>query len=72
MTAGFWILAGLALQASPGSGPGTVRGVVRDASDGSPLANAVITLVRDARSTVSDRHGYYVFHDVLAGSQFVH
>ena len=69
MTAGLWILAGLALQASPGSGPGTVRGVVRDASDGAPLASAVITLVRDARSTVSDRNGYYVFHDVPAGER---
>lgn len=67
MTAGFWILAGLALQASPGSGPGTVRGVVRDASDGAPLANAVVTLVRDARSTISDRNGHYVFHDVPSG-----
>jgi hypothetical protein len=67
MTAGFWILAGLALQVAPGSGPGTVRGVVRDASDGAPLANAVVTLVRDARSTISDRNGYYVFLDVPAG-----
>jgi hypothetical protein len=71
MTAGFWILAGLALQASAGQDPGTVRGVVRDAADGRPLANALVTLVRDDRSTITDQNGYYVFHDVAAGESRV-
>ena len=71
MAAGFWILAGLALQAGPGSAPGTVRGVVRDATDGRPLPNAVVTLIRDDRSTVTDQNGIYLFRDVAAGERRV-
>jgi len=71
MTAGFWILAGLALQAGPGSAPGTVRGVVRDASDGHPLSNALVTLLRDERTAITDRNGVYVFRDVAPGERRV-
>ncbi|MGW8283218.1 MAG: carboxypeptidase-like regulatory domain-containing protein, partial [Gemmatimonadota bacterium] len=71
MTAGFWILAGLALQAGPGSVPGTVRGVVRDASDGHPLSDALVTLVRDERTAITDRNGVYVFRDVAPGERRV-
>lgn len=71
MTAGFWILAGLALQAGPGSAPGTVRGVVRDATDGRPLPNALVTLIRDERTAITDRNGAYVFRDVVPGDRRV-
>jgi len=71
MSAGFWILAGLALQAGPGSAPGTVRGVVRDAIDGRPLPNALVTLIRDDRSTITDRDGVYLFRDVPPGERRV-
>ncbi len=67
MAAGLWILAGLALQAGPGPGPGTVRGVVRDAVDGRPLPNALVTLVDEDRSTITDRSGAYWFPDVAPG-----
>jgi hypothetical protein len=69
MTAGFWILAGLAIQASPGSDPGMVRGVVRDAVDGKPLSNAIVTLLDDNRSTITDRDGIYFFHGVPSGER---
>jgi len=71
MAAGFWILAGLALQAGPGSAPGTVRGVVRDATDGRPLPNALVTLIRDDRSTITDGDGVYLFRDVASGERRV-
>ena len=71
MAAGFWILAGHALQAGPGSAPGTVRGVVRDATDGRPLPNALVTLIRDDRSTITDRDGVYLFRDVAPGERRV-
>ncbi len=69
MAAGFWILAGLALQAGPGSAPGTVRGVVRDATDGRPLPNALVTLIRDERSAITDGDGVYLFRDVPPGER---
>ena len=69
MTAGFWILAGLAIQASPGSDPGTVRGVVRNAVDGRPLSNAIVTLLDDDRSTITDRDGIYFFYGVTSGER---
>ena len=67
MTAGLWLLAGLALQAGPGPGPGTVRGVVRDAADGKPLPNALVTLVGHDRSTITDGRGAYLFLHVAPG-----
>ena len=71
MAAGFWILAGLALQAGPGSAPGTVRGVVRDATDGRPLPNAVVTLISDDRSTITSGDGVYLFREVAPGERRV-
>ncbi len=71
MAAGFLILAGLALQAGPGSAPGTVMGVVRDATDGTPLPNALVTLIRDDRSTITNRDGVYLFRDVAPGERRV-
>jgi hypothetical protein len=71
MAAGFLILAGLALQAGPGSVPGTVTGVVRDATDGRPLPNALVTLIRDDRSTITNRDGVYLFRDVAPGERRV-
>ena len=69
MAAGFWILAGLALQAGPGSTPGTVRGVVRDATDGRPLPNALVTLISDDRSTITNGDGVYLFRNVPPGER---
>ena len=65
------ILAGIALQAGPGSAPGTVMGVVRDATDGTPLPNALVTLIRDDRSTITNRDGVYLFRDVAPGERRV-
>lgn len=71
MAAGFWILAGLALQAGPGSDPGTVRGVVRDANDGRPLPNALVTLIGDDRSVLTNSDGIYLFRHVSPGERQV-
>ena len=71
MAAGFLILAGLALQAGPGSAPGTVMGVVRDATDGRPLPNALVTLISDDRSTITNSDGVYLFRDVAPGERRV-
>ena len=61
--------AGLAIQASPGSDPGTVRGVVRNAVDGRPLSNAIVTLLDDDRSTITDLDGIYAFYGVIPGER---
>jgi hypothetical protein len=46
-----------------------VRGVVRDAADGRPLANAIVTLVSDDRSTITDGEGIYIFYGVASGER---
>ncbi|MFO7586449.1 MAG: TonB-dependent receptor [Gemmatimonadota bacterium] len=69
MTAATAILAGLALQVAQGAGPGSVRGVVRDAAEGRPLVGAVVTLVSDGRSVVTDSTGAYHFPSLSPGER---
>jgi len=69
MTAATAILAGLALQAAQGAGPGSIRGVVRDAAEGRPLSGAVVTLVLDGRSFLTDSTGTYEFAGVPPGER---
>lgn len=69
MTAATAILAGLALQAAQGAGPGSIRGVVRDAAAGEPLAGAVVTLVPEGRSVLTDSTGAYVFPGLSPGER---
>ncbi len=71
MTVGLAILTGLALQAAQGAGPGTIRGVVRDAADGRPLVGAVVTLVTDGRAVETDSAGRYEFSGVRSGERRV-
>lgn len=69
MTAATAILAGLALQVAQGADPGSVRGVVRDAAGGGPIAGAVVTLVSEGRSVLTDSTGAYVFPSVSPGER---
>jgi hypothetical protein len=69
MTAATAILAGLALQAAQGAGPGSIRGVVRDAAEGQPVAGAIVTLVPEDFSVLTDSTGAYQFSAVAPGER---
>lgn len=65
MTFGLAIIAsiGLAVQTVPG----TVEGVVRSSSDGSPLSGAEVSLLGTDRTVISDADGRYSLYDVPSG-----
>jgi hypothetical protein len=64
-TLGGVILLGPQIAAAQGRSGATLLGSVRRASDGAPIVGASVRL--DARSTVSDRAGQFVFGNVAAG-----
>lgn len=67
------MMLALAIVASLGfavqDAPGTVRGSVRDATDGAPIAGAEISLVGSGRSAVTDEHGRYAIAGVGEGER---
>jgi hypothetical protein len=65
MTFGLAIIAsiGLAVQAVPG----TVEGVVRSSSDGSPLSGAEVSLLGTERTVIADGNGRYSISQVPSG-----
>jgi hypothetical protein len=60
-------LAAILLTSANANAQTTVRGAVKDADSGNPLAGTVVQIVGTQLSAISDFEGNYVFSNLLAG-----